>query len=215
MPQTCRERTPGSGRSGPAPFLSVAADNVTVMDGQLDWTTELVDQLDWHWRNQARPRLDGLGDDEYRWEPVLDSWNVRPRGTGRYVEVGVGDYIIDYAFPEPSPPPFTTIAWRLSHVIVGVFGDRNARYFGGPPISYPDYDYPGTADAALAALDAGYAIWIEGVRGLGADGLAQRCRELGHEEEPMAALVLHINREAIHHLAEVALLRDLWAHRTV
>ena len=29
----------------------------------------------------------------------------------------------------------------------------------------------------------------------------------------MVGLVLHINREAIHHLAEVALLRDLFAHR--
>ena len=34
-------------------------------------------------------------------------------------------------------------------------------------------------------------------------------------EAPMAALVQHINREMIHHLAEVALLRDLWAHRYV
>lgn len=183
------------------------------MHTQVDWTTELVDQLDWHWRAQARPRLDSLGDDEYRWEPVPDSWNVRPRGTGRYLEVGTGDFVIDFAFPEPSPPPLTTIAWRLNHVIVGVFGDRNARYFGGPAISYDDYDYPGTAAAALSALDAGYAIWVEGVRGLGADGLARRCREPGFEQDSMAALVLHINREAIHHLSEVALLRDLWAHR--
>jgi hypothetical protein len=29
---------------------------------------------------------------------------------------------------------------------------------------------------------------------------------------PMATLVLHLNREVFHHLAEVALLRDLWAH---
>jgi hypothetical protein len=29
----------------------------------------------------------------------------------------------------------------------------------------------------------------------------------------MAALVLHIHREAIHHGAEVALLRDLYRHR--
>jgi len=28
----------------------------------------------------------------------------------------------------------------------------------------------------------------------------------------MATLILHINREVFHHLAEVALLRDLWAH---
>jgi hypothetical protein len=29
----------------------------------------------------------------------------------------------------------------------------------------------------------------------------------------MLELVLHINREMIHHLAEIALLRDLYAHR--
>ena len=33
-------------------------------------------------------------------------------------------------------------------------------------------------------------------------------------ERPFGNLVLHINREVIHHLAEVALLRDLWAHRS-
>ena len=31
-------------------------------------------------------------------------------------------------------------------------------------------------------------------------------------ELPLAALVLHINRELIHHLAEVCLLRDLHLH---
>ena len=30
---------------------------------------------------------------------------------------------------------------------------------------------------------------------------------------PRGALVLHINREVIHHGAHVAVLRDLWAHR--
>lgn len=29
-------------------------------------------------------------------------------------------------------------------------------------------------------------------------------------KEPMAALVVHINREALHHGAEIALLRDLY-----
>jgi hypothetical protein len=29
----------------------------------------------------------------------------------------------------------------------------------------------------------------------------------------MATLILHINREVIHHGAEIALLRDLYAHR--
>jgi hypothetical protein len=51
-----------------------------------------------------------------------------------------------------------------------------------------------------------------GVRGLGADGLARPC---GSAEGPwadhsMAELVLHINREMLHHGAEIALLRDLY-----
>lgn len=179
----------------------------------MDWTSELAAQLEWHWEHQARPRLAGLTDEEYRWEPVPGCWNIRPRGSGTFAEVGTGDWVIDFAFPEPSPPPVTTIAWRLAHVIVGVFGERNARYFGGPAISYPDYDYPGSAAEALSALDEGYEIWIKGVHGLDADALGEPCREWGYESSPMLALVLHIHREVIHHLAEVALLRDLWRDR--
>jgi DinB superfamily len=180
-----------------------------------DWAGLLVDQVDWHWQHQARPRLAGLSDEEYRWEPVPGAWNVRPRGSGApagAVEVGSGAGVIDYAFPEPAPAPVTTIGWRLCHVVVGVLAERNGRYFAGPPASYDAYDYPLTAAAALAALDDGYARWIDGVRALGEAGLRDRCREPGFEKDSMAGLVLHINRELIHHLAEVALLRDLWAH---
>jgi len=45
----------------------------------MDVTEELVQQLDWHWANQLRPRLAGLTDAEYFWEPVAHAWNVRPR----------------------------------------------------------------------------------------------------------------------------------------
>jgi hypothetical protein len=64
-------------------------------------------------------------------------------------------------------------------------------------------------------LDEGYARWVEGVGGLDEAGLARSCgpAEGPFGELPMAALVLHIHREAIHHLAEVALLRDLYAHK--
>ncbi|GAA3617692.1 DinB family protein [Microlunatus ginsengisoli] len=175
----------------------------------INWNAELLDQLGWHWTAQARPRLDGLVNEEYFWEPVDGAWNVRARAAA---EAGPGgnDYVIDWAFPPPEPPPVTTIAWRLTHLIVGVFGDRNARYFGGPAVSY-DSELPGSADEALRRLDEGYRVWTEGVRGLGEAGLAGRCREQGREQLSMAALVLHIHRECIHHLAEVALLRDLWA----
>lgn len=182
----------------------------------LDWTRELVDQLDFHWQHQLRPRLGGLTDDEYFWEPAPDCWSIRPRGTGRApVQAGGGAFTMDYAMPEPDPAPVTTIGWRLGHVIVGVLGMRAASHFGGPPISYETAEYAGTADAALAQLDAAYASWMDGVRGLDAAGLARPVgpAEGPYAESPMATLVLHINRETIHHGAEVALLRDLYRAR--
>ena len=111
--------------------------------------------------------------------------------------------------------PVTTIAWRLAHIIVGVLGARSAAHFGGPPVDYPTFAYAGTADTALVQLDDAYERWTAGVRGLDAAGLAAPCgpAEGPYAEFPMAALVLHINREVIHHGAEVALLRDLYRAR--
>lgn len=170
-------------------------------------TEQLLEQLTWHWDSFVRPKLDGLTDDEYLWEPVPGAWNVHPAGDGTAT--------IDFAVPAPAPPPVTTIAWRLGHVIVGVFGARNASHFGGPPIGYDDFAWSPTADGALAQLDAVYRDWVAGVAALDDEGLA---RPVGPAEGPFAdhpytTLVLHIHREAIHHGAEVLLLRDLYRNR--
>lgn len=182
----------------------------------LAWNETLVDQLDRHWTHQLRPRLTGLTDDEYFWEPAPGAWSVRPRGTGDAPALGGGgDFTIDFEYPEPDPAPVTTIAWRVGHLVVGVFGARNAAHFGGPAADYMTWEYAGTAEGALTQLDAGYARWVAGVRTLGDEGLARPCgpAEGPYADLPLAALVLHINREAIHHGAEIALLRDLYAHR--
>jgi len=178
-----------------------------------DWNAQLVEQLDLHWRQQLRPRLAGLTDEEYRWEPVTGAWNVRPRGTSTApIAVGGGEFTIDFAVPEPDPAPITTIAWRIGHLVVGVLGARVAGHFGGPPVDYATHDYPGDAAGALAQLDEAYAAWAAGVRGLGDDELGRPCgpTEGPWAEHPMAELVLHINREVLHHGAEIALLRDLY-----
>ena len=146
----------------------------------MDWTTSLADQIDWHWQNQARPRLDGLTDQEYFWEPVAGCWSIRPRAEAVAMPVGSGDFIIDFDLPEPSPPPVTTIAWRLGHVIVGVLGERNARYFDGPPVSYADFDYPGSAERVTRRCwTTFYARWIGGVRGLDPDAADLPVRRAG------------------------------------
>lgn len=178
------------------------------------WNSLLRDQLAWHW-TQLRGRLDGLTDDEYFWEPAPGCWNVRPRSTGTApVQAGSGAMTIDFAMPEPDPPPFTTIAWRLGHVIVGVLAVRNATHFGRVATDYQSFSYAPTARAALTQLDAEYATWLAGVESLGESGLARPCGEAEgpYADRPMAELVLHINRELIHHLAEVRLLRDLYLH---
>ncbi|HTU73136.1 MAG TPA: DinB family protein, partial [Trebonia sp.] len=113
------------------------------------------------------------------------------------------------------PAPATTIAWRLAHLQVGVFGQRAASHFGGPEISYQTYDYPGDAATALSRLDEAYAAWAAGVRALDPEALGRPIgpAEGPFAEEPMGALVLHINREALHHGAEISLLRDLYRWR--
>jgi hypothetical protein len=109
----------------------------------------------------------------------------------------------------------TTIAWRLAHLIVGVFAARSASHFGGPPATLREFDYAGSAAGALAQLDEAYATWIKGVGSLGPDGLRRPSgpAEGPYADYPLASLVLHINREALHHGAEIALLRDLYRTR--
>lgn len=186
-----------------------------------DWTHELVEQIDWHWRQQLRPRLEGLTDAEYFWEPAPGSWAVRRRGEPGPVPAeagglqgGSGDWVIDFAWPEPVPAPITTIAWRLGHLIVGVLAVRTASHFGGEA-DYMSWPYAGTAAEAVAQLDEQYDAWIGHLRALDAAALARPCgaAEGPYADEPFATLILHINRELIHHGAEIALLRDLFAHR--
>lgn len=163
---------------------------------------QLAEQLDFHWRTALRPRFDGLTNDEYFWAPVPDCWTVHPDGG------------IDFAYPPPKPEPFTTIAWRLAHVIVGVLAVRNHSHFNGPPADYQSWNYATDAETALAQLDDAYRSWHAGVLGLDDAALAQPCgpAEGPYADERMTTLVLHINREVIHHGAEIALLRDLYLH---
>ena len=58
-------------------------------------------------------RLEGLTDEEYRWEPVDGCWNNRPAPDRPDV------WVVDYPQVHPDSPPFTTIAWRLLHISDG------------------------------------------------------------------------------------------------
>jgi len=103
--------------------------------------------------------MDGLTDEEYRWELVPGMRGIRPSGTLTAPMVaGGGDFTADFAFPEPSPPPATTIASRMMHLAIGCFGTRAASHSRGPVADYQTYDYPGDATTAPERLDASYAL---------------------------------------------------------
>lgn len=187
----------------------------------MDWNKALADQLRYHWAMPLRPRLAGLSDAEYFWEPVADCWSIRPADHAR-PQLGSGLFRMDCTrSPDgeltfvAEPPPVTTIAWRLGHIITGVLGTRSQNHFDGPPCEAETWAYAGSAEEALGQLDSAYERWIEGVEALGEEGLVEPCgpSEGPFADNPMADLVTHIHREVIHHGAEICLLRDLYAHR--
>ncbi|MGW5276843.1 DinB family protein [Streptomyces sp. NPDC004044] len=91
-------------------------------------------------------------------------------------------------------------------------GYRNYRvgwHFGGQDVDSQTFAYAGTADEALKQLDEMYWRWNAGVREL-SDADLENPPTVGPERFPMEGIVLHVNRELIHHGAEISLLRDLY-----
>ncbi|MEM8620090.1 MAG: DinB family protein [Actinomycetota bacterium] len=169
---------------------------------------ELVALSDEVW-GRTRARLEGLSDDEYLWEPAEQCWSVRRGADGRWHA--------DSASHPPDPAPFTTIAWRLWHLIDMYGEDRAPRWLDVPAqgeavgLDGPD-DPPGSADDALQRLDRAHDRWDAHLCLVDDASLA---RPLGpvagpYAEASRAGYVLHMLDEFIHHAAEIATLRDLW-----
>lgn len=177
------------------------------------WRDLLLDQLDFYWQAHLWPRLSGLTDEEYLWEPVEGAWTLR---------VGEDDVVrIESVAPEPPVPPVTTIAWRMAHVGRDVFGKRARAFFGGSdaPAEADMFDdrhwpeqLPLTAAEGLALLEQGYTLWRDGIAGLDDEALLRPLGPRGgpFADDSMAALALHLNRETMAHGAEICLLRDLY-----
>jgi DinB superfamily len=182
----------------------------------VDWNGEVVDQLESHWRHRLRPRLSGLTNDEYFWQPVADCWTISRRGASSApMSFGAGEFTMDFGEPPHDREPVTTIAWRLAHLIVG-FAETNGTHFGGQPAHVSTFCFAGTAKGALRQLDDTHDMWIEGVRGLGGAGLARPqgpTQPPEFADAPMARLILYTNLEVIHHGAEICLLRDLYLRK--
>ena len=171
--------------------------------------------------------LKGLSDEEYLWEPVEACWSVRPRSEQRTMPnrwLPDGEWGLDLHYPDPVPPPFTTIAWRMTHLTsstyIGAALLRGTRLESGhiderweehqaPPQTAKDaidrwHDAIGKVQTLLAAATPDDVQRTETHEW----GL----REPGSRPPVWSALVYFAYFEPASHAAEVRLLRDLYRH---
>ncbi|MFJ6410630.1 DinB family protein [Streptomyces hydrogenans] len=158
-----------------------------------------------------------MTDAEYLWEPGPGCWSVRRRegwtGEGGTLLSGAGEWGRETApYPHPVPPPFTTLAWRLTHLseLLALRADHTV---GTRSLTRDDYRAAGDAASAIAAFDADAEAWRGALLSVGDKELdtVGHCTypHGGDAEEPFLEIVWWVNQELLHHGAEIALLRDL------
>ncbi|MEM9747878.1 MAG: DinB family protein [Actinomycetota bacterium] len=150
---------------------------------------------------RTEARLDGISDDEYAWEPTTDCWTVRPDGLD-------GDGVV------ADDPPVTTIGWRLCHV-----SDALARHpMNGllrADVTLSPRRFPTDARAGMTYFRTSFSEWRDLIASVDDE---RWLRPFGPVAGPFAdstalGLALHTADEFVHHTAEIALLRDLYARR--
>ncbi|QFU92933.1 DinB family protein [Amycolatopsis sp. YIM 10] len=176
----------------------------------------LVDQFD-RAREQYEPRLADLTDDEYLWEPVPGAWSLRRRGEAVSPKpLGTGEWVLDDAPEDPDPAPVTTIAWRLCH-LQWSFDGRWEWTFGARTRPTRDVEFSPHATEAVDRFWATATQWRDDVNALEPGDLditGFGTFSNGWDPDvPFVAVLWWVNLEFIHHMAEIALLRDLWTHR--
>ena len=156
--------------------------------------------------------LNGIGDEEFFWEPVAGCWTVHPRSEVRAASAdGCGEWVIDYEVPDPDPAPVTTIAWRTVHIaaVNYLYWD----YAFGPATASFDLEMPGNAAAATEWLRASQEPLSAVLAELAEADLKTPRKTNWGELWPCHKIVSTLINEQVHHGAEIGLLRDLYRNR--
>jgi len=188
-------------------------------DEDYDWSLTQIptvraavrSQLEFSWW-ELRRRLSSVTQDEFVWEPAPGAFSVRRRAEARSARAfGVGDWVVEWP-AGPDEPGVRTVAWLVAH-LTEVLTERYDWTFGEHRLKRPDLTYEGLVGPAVAALTEVVDAWRKGIADMSDDdiftvGLSQ-ATEID-QVAPFAQLVLHINRELIHHGSEICTLTDLY-----
>jgi hypothetical protein len=151
--------------------------------------------------HDMRSRLHGLTDDEFFWEPVPGSWTVFQDVRGRW------DH--HYEEPDPEPAPFTTIAWRLTHLAMcKVMYHEHA--FGPGELTWLTFETPGTTSDAVELLDTGHALLTEDLAGMDTAALDRPVSTNWGERWPAWRIFWTMIHHDARHGGEIGVLRDLY-----
>jgi hypothetical protein len=160
----------------------------------------LVDEF--RWNVLIRPRLEGLTDQEYLWEPAPGTLTVRRRPDG------------DWGLDAPADGfPLGNIAWRMTHLSSSLAAHPVAAVAFGREWPRTDLGEPaGSAADGLKRLDEANAHWRTALAALSDEDFD---RTLGPAAGPYADstvldIVLHIHNESMQRGADLCLLRDLY-----
>ncbi|MFY9778263.1 MAG: DinB family protein, partial [Trebonia sp.] len=113
----------------------------------------------------------------------------------------------------PYPPPFTTIAWRLSH-ISEMLALRADYTVGDRDMTSDTYRNSGGAMGAVRSFSDAAEAWrvaLTGADDAVLDTVGYSTYPYGSDPgEMFVDIVWWVNQEILHHGAEIALLRDLY-----
>jgi hypothetical protein len=145
---------------------------------------DIIELFEYVWQ-RFTDRMDGLSEAEWRWEPL--------------------------------PDDRVTLRWRFRHITEFLQAERNGPWLGlaAEPGGEPPDPATSAADA-LQDLNVAFAQW----RGQLAQTTEESLRELigpvagAYGDATRRAFALHIVDELVHHTAEAALLRDLYAGKS-
>lgn len=198
---------------------------------------ECMDQIE-HFT--LRRAWTALGDEELFFEPVPGAWSIRRRDECRTPDpFGAGEWVADFAIPEPTPVPMTTIAWLYWHIasVPGRFCDLDV--FGGARTMASGWTSPYlghhpmfvSASEGVSALREGWAKLRAVIERAGDGQLEVTTASYTYAAEPpedglcvlgppgprrpVVHFVAGVLNEVSHHGAQIGALRDLYAwHRS-